>query len=210
VKRSFSSSVPEWALVGPFLRCLLPRPAALLVVPLQLAPCRQPSLGDYALKHLVTALETKEAMQFSRRHYSGLMGIAAACELGAHLLPPSLRFYPLLHTRIASVSGVPCPLPLRALVAQLLTCSHLWRRAFLCACMPCCAVKDADQSRSGQISFEDFQRLFARDKNQVCAPGRRIAQRVGLLLSPVCPCLCMPMCSPVQKLPQVLFKLLDR
>ena len=66
---------------------------------------RQHSLGDYAMQHLITALETKEAMAFSRRHYTGLLGLAQA-------------------------------------------------------------FKEADKTRSGVVTLEDFQTLFAQDKNQ--------------------------------------------
>jgi hypothetical protein len=77
---------------------------------------RQRSLGEYALQHLFAAAETREAMQFSRRHYLGLMGLADA-------------------------------------------------------------FKHADQGRTGQLTFSDFQRLFANDKNQVsvrCANGGEV------------------------------------
>jgi hypothetical protein len=37
---------------------------------------RRPSLASYALRNLVSTLETKEAMQYSHRHYSSLVGLA--------------------------------------------------------------------------------------------------------------------------------------
>ena len=39
---------------------------------------RRKSLADYAMRNLISAVETREAMSFSRQHYSNLVSLAQA------------------------------------------------------------------------------------------------------------------------------------